>query len=614
MEAGGKPTQFRIYDLRTGEALSEPAEHEPGPIDYCYFSNNDQYVVSTSLTEEGLSLWVWDPGNAMQLLHQASIPQSRLPRGFQMDMDPLCQRLAVAGGGGPRNTDERNRVAIVGDIDSGQLIALHHDRVVTNVKLSPSGSHALTDCLDGITRVWDAASGELVRAFQNSGDNQSPTQSQFSNDGQRIIVSRVSGDLQIWDVATGQALTPVLQRNSDPLGSTAPPGVTLFLIRNNSMTGLTDDAVDRCVIKDGESFLIYDISADTRPVEELVKMAQVLSGRKINALGNVETLPPQQWHAAWTASSESLSDGLLPVLTGELWHEQHIDQLNVGRVGSKGSNFGRTRRNETAASDYMHLWHLDQLIELRPDDVELYLQRGTLSGRMGDFDAAIADFDAAQLLGADVHRVRGNALAILERWEEAAADFEQMSSSNRGASNGRIGTGSGLLRLGLVYLSSGQMQKYDQLCERVTAADVSNPSIIRLTLLVPRDREYLDRLEEAIDSRPEGRNTRSSPALQEAVARSSAAFQEMLLYRRGDYEQVLAHESESDEEFQIPLLTVNSLLIRAMAHKQLEQDKQARELLQRATGILENASESSPWTVLQFAELLRREAEDLILN
>ncbi len=594
----GEAHKFWICDLPSGERLSQTVEHPAGPIDYCWFSNHDQYVVSASRDTAGLSICVWNADKEMQLLHRVSVPQGRLPRGLRLHCDPRCQRFAVSGRVGAPASSETDRTAIVGDFASDTLISLHHDRMVTNIRLSPSSNHVLTDCMDGITRVWNAENGQLIRAFRNPGDSQNPTLSRFSSDGKRVIAKRGTGDLQIWNVATGQALTPVLQKKSDPLGSIFSPRYAASLHYNIADSGLTDEAMDRCVIKDGEKLMVYDISADSRPVEELVKMAQVLSGRRINALGNVETLPPQQWRVAWDACSASLREGLLPALRGEPWHEKHIERsmINQNRVTPR---FAKTNRNKPVDSLHTRRWHLDRLIELRPEDVVLYSQRGALLAGVGRYEEAIADFDAAQLLGANVHFPRGTALARLKRWEQAAEDFELANSSG-------FRTRSTAVKLGLAYLSSGQRQKYDQLCERMINKDISTPNPMRLALLVPRDRAYCDRLEEVLDSHREGRSSRGF-----------ASAQEMLLYRRGDHDAVLTQEYEEEPSLlNRPTLRSPSLLIRAMAHKRLKHHDQARELLQQAAEVFESESESArplPWPELQIVELLRREAEELIL-
>lgn len=85
---------------------------------------------------------------------------------------------------------------------------LRHDDVVLSAAFSPDGARVVTACSDGKARVWDAATGILLREMVHDGRVESAA---FSPDGTRIVTASADKTARIWYAASGEALSPALQ-------------------------------------------------------------------------------------------------------------------------------------------------------------------------------------------------------------------------------------------------------------------------------------------------------------------------------------------------------------------------------------------------------------------
>lgn len=106
------------------------------------------------------------------------------------------------------------------DIETGELIRIFDTGAGTGndaVAMSPDGALALSTARTGI-QVWDVASGEMLRELQGHTDNISGVV--FSPDGARILTSSWDATVRLWDVATGD-IVRVFEHPPDYISSVA---------------------------------------------------------------------------------------------------------------------------------------------------------------------------------------------------------------------------------------------------------------------------------------------------------------------------------------------------------------------------------------------------------
>jgi WD40 repeat protein/tRNA A-37 threonylcarbamoyl transferase component Bud32 len=108
------------------------------------------------------------------------------------------RRLLSAGADG---------TARIWDVATGRLIKAldHHGTEVNAAVFSPDESRVATGSDDGLVRLWDAASGVVIREFTPAHTDEVSCLA-FTPDGRRLISGGKDRRLAVWDVATGHAL------------------------------------------------------------------------------------------------------------------------------------------------------------------------------------------------------------------------------------------------------------------------------------------------------------------------------------------------------------------------------------------------------------------------
>jgi WD40 repeat protein len=150
---------------------------------------------------------------------------------------------------------------------------------VNSARFSPDGRRVLTTGDDNTARVWDAETGALLLPpLRHQG---TVVQASFSADGRLVATASRDRTARVWDGATGEALTPPLRHPwavwraefgpaSDRLVTTGPDGTAWE----------------------------WGLGSDDRPVEDLVLLAQLLSGSRIEKRG-LMPLGPEEQARAW---------------------------------------------------------------------------------------------------------------------------------------------------------------------------------------------------------------------------------------------------------------------------------------------------------------------------
>jgi WD40 repeat protein len=79
-----------------------------------------------------------------------------------------------------------------------------HRDAVLDVAFSADGARIVTASEDRTARVWDAASGEVLREF--TGYSAPVLSAAFSSDGVRVVTASSDGTVRVWDVSLGMTV------------------------------------------------------------------------------------------------------------------------------------------------------------------------------------------------------------------------------------------------------------------------------------------------------------------------------------------------------------------------------------------------------------------------
>jgi WD40 repeat protein len=126
--------------------------------------------------------------------------------------------VAVSPDGRLLLTASDDRTAKVWDLATGELVrALAHPDVVSAAAFSPDGAEIVTGGGDARARVWRVADGTVRVELSGHTTRLGPTS--FSPDGARIVTSDRDGSVRLWDARTGAELHAL---------AAGPPGARVY--------------------------------------------------------------------------------------------------------------------------------------------------------------------------------------------------------------------------------------------------------------------------------------------------------------------------------------------------------------------------------------------------
>ncbi len=589
--------QVILLDTDTGEPMGPPLEHQ-GPVSQLKFYDAGRGLMTVVHFEDRMEVSLWDTATSQRQAGPLSFAMDGESRRLLSTVHPVTQCLAIyTSGSGTRSVSPStlSPTVVVHHLDNGTRFSLQHEQGVTNARFDAEGRYLMTTCLDNVVRIWDPQRGQLVRTLHPHVDGPQLIRASFSEEGDRVI-TQAGASIRVWEVATGQPLSALLKGQSSRT-------------RGGPVGGMWSAAADRFLLQDGQQIIVHDLSSEDRPVDQVQRMTQVLSGRRVNQLGNIETLSSSQLQQEWKASIDNLRDRLIRSPMHAAWHRLQVQKTDDSHAA---------------------MWHLNRLIPAEPNDGDLYLRRGRLLAKQDRHDEALADFDAALANDAtNVHADRANTLAHLGRWEEAAIDLDLAIQQLPRQPPGRRGFGTGLFAsrpalmeaLGLAQLLSKNHDGYEEASRHLLSLTGSPASnfFVRTLLLVPRGKEYVDDLAERL----EGVNTARINAFLGSRIGGQPGLSTLIAFRRGDFDtviQLLGNDSD-------PTAAADILLM-AMARKQLGDSDQATRLFNLATERMRggntevsplesrlrliNTAGSQTWVNSAIVKILHREADQML--
>ena len=609
-----------VRDAITGLPIAPPLQHDGrAPVNRAVFSPDDRYVLTSN--SAGIAC-VWDvaTGRPITPLDIRDVARGgraplRRRRGWDAAFSPDGRSVVVAYTGGPDGAEAR-----IWEVATGRLLhTLKHARRLWHAEFSPDGRLVVTASDDRTARIWEAATGHLLATLEHDGPVR---HAEFSPDGRLVVTASDDQTARVWDAATGRPHAPPLPHRGEVKHAAFSPDGRLVVTASDDQTARIWDAATgrpgpilkhggtvhnarfspdgRRVVTagsdgtarvwdaatglpltaplkhrdtilyawfspDGRRLLTISVGGDGtriwpldrpdlagRPVEDLMLQAQLLSGQSIDELGGSSPVEAATLRRAWERLRSAYPEDFRVTSEEVLaWHRHQAEDC------ARGGHLSTA------------LVHLDRLIAAEPS-----------------FWPHHAD--------------RGNILARLGRYREAAADFAR--AIDLGGNHWWLGW-----RLGLAHLAVGDIEGYRRARKTVLARDGRSES------------PYLFGHADFTGSLAPGGvdDPAQLVALAEracAIAPRSDFYQAFLvaaLYRAGRYEDAIRRADQAKAEGVERLWTAWPFL--AMAHARLGHHEKARELLDKSEARANSMPLDGPaWDKRLTIEIPNREAEALL--
>ena len=225
------------------------------------------------------------------------------------------------------------------DANTGQPVSPPFQGYVNRVIFTRDNRHLFVVRAGADPMVWDLTTRCLMDPDQWQGLRFGDPA--LSSDGERAAVTSGT-ELRLYDARTGDPLAPPLSDGSE---------YRFAKLAFSSQAELLTVAAE-------ERAQLWLLPKDTRPVEDLVAIAELLAGRRLGASGRFVELPAAEARRSW----EILEARYTVTFTATPSQERTWRERTVAA-------------SENAQQWFAALFHLDQLVAAYPGDEALRLRR-----------------------------------------------------------------------------------------------------------------------------------------------------------------------------------------------------------------------------------------------
>jgi WD40 repeat protein len=206
--SGSQDKTIRVWDARTGEAITGPIQGHSGPVLSVMFSPDGARIVSGSLDK---TICVWDAWTG------------EIAMGPMQGHTDSVQSVAFSPDGECIVSGSSEGTICVWDAWTGQAIMepiWGHTDSVQSVLFSPDGACIVSGSSDKTICMWDASTGEAIME-PIQGHIGSVNSVAFSPDGTRIVSGPDDQMIRVWDARTGKAVMEPSLGHTDSVQSVA---------------------------------------------------------------------------------------------------------------------------------------------------------------------------------------------------------------------------------------------------------------------------------------------------------------------------------------------------------------------------------------------------------
>jgi len=251
--------EIHAWNTLTGQPVTPPLKYRSlGGIQHFSFDPEGQYLVSSS--SSGSMIWSLKDRKQVKLLEPSLTNRNHTNHAV---FSPNGKLVVTASS---------DKTARVWNAEQGYSLihTLRHQATVNKVAISNDGQWIATASDDMTARVWNASTG--LPAFPPLIHRQRIGHVSFSSDSQRVLTSSADNTARVWSAQTGQPVSPWLANNG-PLHCTA----------------FSSDG-RRVLTTDRQTAVIWNLPIETRPTPDLLKLAQIYAGHKIDDTGGLQPL------------------------------------------------------------------------------------------------------------------------------------------------------------------------------------------------------------------------------------------------------------------------------------------------------------------------------------